>query len=63
MYTVYDFNLIENIFNSLTSRDNYVVCFIKESHYLDIIIIDKLQNSLLVHEQELMVTLCKMSKY
>ncbi|RDY12625.1 hypothetical protein CR513_02547, partial [Mucuna pruriens] len=48
---VSDLSVIEKIFRSMTLRYGYVVCFIEESHFLDSMIVDELQCSLLVHEQ------------
>jgi hypothetical protein len=48
-----DMMIIEKILRSMTLKYNYVVCSIKESHDLDVLFIDELQNSLLVHEQRI----------
>lgn len=48
-----DMMIIEKILRSMTLKYNYVVCSIKESHDLDVLSIDELQNSLLVHEQRI----------
>ncbi|XP_073291061.1 uncharacterized protein [Primulina huaijiensis] len=45
--------IIEKILRSMTSRFDYVVCSIEESNNLDILTIDELQSSLLVHEQRM----------
>lgn len=37
-----DMMIIEKILRSMTSKYNYVVCSIKESHNLDVLSIDKL---------------------
>ena len=37
----------------MTSKFNFVVCSIEESHDLDNLTIDELQGSLLVHEQKM----------
>ena len=50
-----DMMIIEKILRFMTSKYNYVVCSIKESHDLDALSIDELQNSLLVHEQRIYV--------
>ncbi|RDX99787.1 Copia protein, partial [Mucuna pruriens] len=41
------------ILRSMTPKFNYVVCSIEESNNLDIMTIDELQSSLLVHEQRM----------
>lgn len=48
-----DVVIIKMILRSMTLKDDYVVCSIKESNDLDILSIDKLQSSLLVHEQQI----------
>ena len=48
-----DVVIVENILRSLTSKYNYVVCSIEESNDLDIMSVDELQSSLLVHEQRI----------
>ncbi|KAA8515413.1 hypothetical protein F0562_018976 [Nyssa sinensis] len=48
-----DVVVIKNILRSMTSKYNYVVCSIEESNDLDILSIDELQSSLLVHEQRM----------
>ncbi|GMY22929.1 Retrovirus-related Pol polyprotein from transposon TNT 1-94 [Fagus crenata] len=45
--------IIEKILRSMTSRFDYVVCSVEESNKLDILTIDELQSSLLVHEQRM----------
>jgi len=54
-------NMKENIITakilrSMTAKFNYVVCFIEESNNMDIMTIDELQSSLLVHEQRMLLT-------
>ena len=48
-----DVTVIEKILRSMTPKFNYVVCSIEESKDLDELSIDKLQGSLLVHEQKI----------
>ncbi|XP_011010269.1 PREDICTED: uncharacterized protein LOC105115158 [Populus euphratica] len=48
-----DVVIIEKILRSMTPKYDYVVCSIKESNDLDILSIDELQSSLLVHEQRI----------
>ncbi|CAL2258075.1 unnamed protein product [Prunus armeniaca] len=48
-----DVVIIEKILRSMTSKYDYVVCSIEESNDLDILSIDELQSSLLVHEQRM----------
>ncbi|KAE8681351.1 hypothetical protein F3Y22_tig00111330pilonHSYRG00279 [Hibiscus syriacus] len=48
-----DVVVVEKILRSLTPKFNYVVCSIEESKDLDLLSIDKLQDSLLVHEGKL----------
>ncbi|KAL4304133.1 hypothetical protein GQ457_10G005800 [Hibiscus cannabinus] len=43
--------IVEKILRSMTSKFVYVVCSIEESNDVDILTIDELQSSLLVHEQ------------
>lgn len=42
--------IIEKILRSITLWFDYVVCLVEESNNLDILTIDELQSSLLVHE-------------
>ncbi|KAL6203559.1 hypothetical protein ACLB2K_027259 [Fragaria x ananassa] len=46
-------DIVEKILRSLTSRFDYVACSIEESNDLDLMTLDELQSSLLVHEQRL----------
>ncbi|XP_073264243.1 uncharacterized protein [Populus alba] len=48
-----DVVIIEKILRSMTPKYNYVVCSIEESNDLDILSIDELHSSLLVHEQRI----------
>jgi len=43
---------VEKILRSLTDRFNYMVCSIEESKDIDVLSIDELQSSLIVHEQK-----------
>ncbi|KAK0592913.1 hypothetical protein LWI29_027662 [Acer saccharum] len=43
--------VVEKILRSMTTKFNYVVCSIEESNDIDILSIDELHSSLLVHEQ------------
>ena len=47
-----DVTVVEKILRSLTERFNYIVCSIEESKDIDELSIDKLQSSLIVHEQK-----------
>jgi hypothetical protein len=44
--------IVEKILRSLTDRFNYIVCSIEESKDIDVLSIDELQSSLIVHEQK-----------
>ncbi|KAM1271923.1 hypothetical protein ACFX2J_032678 [Malus domestica] len=46
-----DVVIIKKILQSMTSKYDYMVCSIEESNDLDIVSIDELQSSLLVHKQ------------
>ena len=48
-----DVIIIEKILRSMNPKFDYVVCSIEESNDLDILSIDELQSSLLVHEQRM----------
>lgn len=48
-----DVVVIEKILRSMTTKYDYVVCSIEESNDLDILSIDELQSSLLVHKQRM----------
>ncbi|XP_076893096.1 uncharacterized protein LOC143545022 [Bidens hawaiensis] len=51
--TITDVMIVEKILRSLTENFNYVVCTIEESKDIDVMYVDELQSSLLVHEQKL----------
>ncbi|PHU13706.1 hypothetical protein BC332_14911 [Capsicum chinense] len=48
-----DVTIIEKILRLMTAKFNYIVCSIEESKDVDVLSIDELQGSLLVHEQKL----------
>ncbi|KAI3465235.1 hypothetical protein Pfo_021898, partial [Paulownia fortunei] len=48
-----DVTVVEKILQLLMHKFNYVVCSIEESKDLDILLIDELQGSLLVHEHKM----------
>ncbi|KAK3022536.1 hypothetical protein RJ639_047474 [Escallonia herrerae] len=48
-----DVTIVEKILRLMTSKFNFVICFIKESKDIDTLSIDELQSSLLVHEQKI----------
>ncbi|XP_047267605.1 uncharacterized protein LOC124898033 [Capsicum annuum] len=48
-----DVTIIEKILHSMTAKFNYIVCSIEESKDVDVLSIDELKDSLLVHEQKL----------
>lgn len=45
-----DVTIVENILRSMTMKFDYVVCSIEESKDIDVLSLDELQSSLLVHE-------------
>jgi hypothetical protein len=47
-----DVTIVEKILRSLTDRFNYMACSIKESKDINVLSIDELQSSLIVHEQK-----------
>lgn len=47
-----DVKVVEKILRSLTNQFNYIVCSIEESKDIDLLSVDELQSSLLVHEQK-----------
>ena len=47
-----DVTIVEKILRSLTDRFNYIVCSIEESRDIDVLSIDELRSSLIVHEQK-----------
>ncbi|KAL4296042.1 hypothetical protein GQ457_12G032770 [Hibiscus cannabinus] len=48
-----DVDVVEKILRSMTPKFSYVVCSLEESKNLDVMTIDELQSSLLVHEQRM----------
>ncbi|CAL8169493.1 unnamed protein product [Prunus armeniaca] len=48
-----DVTIVKKILRSMTTKFDYVVCFIEEAHDIDVMFIDELQSSLLVHEQRM----------
>jgi len=48
-----DFKIIEKILRSLTDNFNFVVYSIEETKDIDLLIVDELQSSLLIHEQKI----------
>lgn len=48
-----DLTTVEKILRSLTPKFNYVVYSIEESKDFDLLSLDELQSSLLVHEQKI----------
>ncbi|KAF1860082.1 hypothetical protein Lal_00027935 [Lupinus albus] len=48
-----DVLIVENILRSLTQKFNFVACAIEEVNDVDLLSIDELQSSLLVHEQQI----------
>ena len=51
--TMDDVAIIEKILRSMISKFDQVVCSIEESNNLDVLNIDELQSSLLVHQQRM----------
>ncbi|XP_076883538.1 uncharacterized protein LOC143532353 [Bidens hawaiensis] len=49
-----DVTIVEKMLRTLTENFNFIVCSIEESKDLDEMSVDKLQSSLLVHEQKLL---------
>ena len=47
-----DVKVVEKILRSLTEKFNYVVCSIEELKDIDVLTIDELKSSLIVHEQK-----------
>ena len=47
-----DVTIVQKILRSLSDKFNYVVCSIEESKDIDLLSIDELQSSLIVHEQK-----------
>eukprot|EP00258_Populus_trichocarpa_P031704 XP_024447723.1 uncharacterized protein LOC112325426 [Populus trichocarpa] len=47
-----DVKIVEKILRTLTDKFNYIVCSIEESKDIDLLSVDELQSSLIVHEQK-----------
>lgn len=47
-----DVKIVEKVLRTLTEKFNYVVCSIEESKDIDLLSVDELQSSLVVHEQK-----------
>jgi RNase H-fold protein (predicted Holliday junction resolvase) len=47
-----DVTIMEKILRSLTDKFNYIICSIKESKDITVLLIDELQSSLIVYEQK-----------
>ena len=47
-----DVTIVEKILRSLSDKFNYIVCSIEESKDIDLLSIDEMQSSLIVHEQK-----------
>lgn len=45
--------IVEKILRTMTAKFNFVVCSIEESHNIDVLSVDELQSSLLIHEQKI----------
>jgi hypothetical protein len=45
-----DVKIVEKILRTLTDKFNYIVCSIEESKDIDLLSVDELQSSLIVHE-------------
>ncbi|KAF2322273.1 hypothetical protein GH714_010025 [Hevea brasiliensis] len=45
--------IVEKILRTMTPKFNFVVCSIEESHDIDMLSIDELRSSLLIHEQKI----------
>ncbi|GKV33525.1 hypothetical protein SLEP1_g42028 [Rubroshorea leprosula] len=48
-----DVAIVEKILRSMTTKFNYVVCSIEESNNFEVLSLDELQNSLLIHERKI----------
>lgn len=48
-----DVTIVEKLLRSLLPKFDYVVCSIEESKDIDLLSLDELQSSLLVHEQKM----------
>ncbi|KAL9441321.1 hypothetical protein AB3S75_019910 [Citrus x aurantiifolia] len=49
---MHDVTMVEKILRSLSEKFNYIVCSIEESKDIDKLSVDKLESSLIVHEQK-----------
>ena len=48
-----DVTIVEKILHSLTPKYDYVICSIEESKDIDVLSLDELRSTLLVHEQKM----------
>ena len=49
---IFDMKIVKKILHTLIEKYNYIVCSIEESKDINHLLVDKLQNSLLFHEQK-----------
>lgn len=47
-----DVKIVEKVLRTLSEKFNYIVCSIEESKDIDVLSVDELQSSLVVHEQK-----------
>ncbi|XP_074376680.1 uncharacterized protein LOC141718202 [Apium graveolens] len=47
-----DVKIVEKVLRTLNEKFNYIVCSIEESMDIDVLFVDELQSSLVVHEQK-----------